>query len=1093
MDGGAPVRVARPSASTAVPAVVPSGEDSFHFLPCAASHDIDIPVAETATSIWTSFRQMWSAAHTDAANDIVPANCPRRYRPRERLVMQQFESVDTYEAESTLYKDYLEIRSHEPRWFMWVFVFGLGISTSILSLLVMSGLHSLNAIRYELLAFGLRGFSFRDDHRYDNGTKSIDVWAMLQGRNVGLYGLAYPRHYGKGYFMLLLFSITTSAAASLLIFHTPESVGVGVPELKAYLNGVDFPMLRRARVLFVKVLAVVLTVASGICTGHYGPLMLTGAMLGAQALQRRRWIRAHNVNFISFFRNPLDQRTIIVIGAAAGIASAFCVTVGGLLMILELISSVFPVRFALYVFAACLISTLATQVYLSYWVVLDTRYHPAGAMKNGELLAEAILLFRTHLPFGEHASTNLFHFLPAVLIGAICGALAAILARITWFSMWARRRLMESSRSKAIRYILPVLFTLLYVSVHFWIAVSLASDGAAAVNTTSDGSSTSTDTFMDAEPTVNPMRTWGVTGREEVLPEPTTLQSTWCRAAPYAVESGRNITTIRFYGLNGFLCRRSLDAKTDAMSRLASGSSRTSAAPPPSAELEEVAMNQRDESIDVYASLAFSYADSTLQFLLSQRTADTIPWLVLLVYTVLYYVFYGVYAGISLSGDTLLPSLVTGAAVGRLVGIAVHHVALGVNVNTLQWADPAVFALFGAGSFLSATSGLTFSVGAILMETTADFRHLLPLMFSIAVARYVMSRFSHDLHSLYLEGQSVPLLDAAPYLSNYAMLDVRHVMRHPVVALPGVCSVEKVVEVLQRSSHHAFPVVSVNDATLKGTVSREQLQLLLWHLVFTSGRPSPCTYEVMGKLRDRIFYDRLEKRNPGDHLPESFRRTFQVSLYPFVDTSTFTVLNTTALPRAYEVFTTLGIRHIVVVDRRNEVVGMVTRKDITGDAMSRALEAQLKCPGRTSDVADAVAGGKQTRATRTQNVLEAAARVLEQPLHPTVAQVAEVADKSSTRQLRRKRGGAAPPSSGTAATTHLCSSFSSSNYHLLQYINASRRASELFKYPQATTAAVARPVLREGDEASERCCESVLHSGNGGDGDGEAGSNTTAT
>ncbi|CAM40656.1 putative chloride channel protein [Leishmania braziliensis MHOM/BR/75/M2904] len=903
--------------------------------------------------------------------------------------MARYESVDTYEAESMLYKDHLETRSHEPRWFMWVFVVVLGVATSALSVGMVTCLHMFNAVRYELLGFGLRGFTFVDAQRYPNVSEappvnvmgssgrdtahsaSLDVWAMLRGNNVGLYGIASPRWYWSGYALWIAFAVCTSAVASGVCYLVPQSVGSGIPEVLAYLNGVSYPMMRSTRVLVAKLVAVVFTVASGVCTGHYGHLMLAGAMLGAQLLQRRHGVRCYHVHFVDHFRNPRDRRIVLVIGAAAGIAAAFCVSVGGLLVVLELLSAVYPVRFALYIFAACLLSTLFTQGYWSYSMNLDAPYRLHG----GLLLREVVVLFRSHLPFGQHAVMNLMAFIPAFAIGLCSGACAVGFVRLSWAALYCRRRLEVWLRTKAIRYVLPILFTLLYVSVHYWVAVAFS---AVPVTDEATTSALSGDSSAQASGRADSNTSSSSNGGAADEHTPAV-----CRPVPYTVRSGRNVTTIGFYGMNGFLCPAGSYPDVGAAGVY-------DAAPQEKGALGDkmTLQQQRQQTVrvvDAYASLAFSYADSTLQTLLSQRTEHLLPWPALLTFSLIYFFASAVYSGLGLYGDTMLSSLVIGAAIGRCIGAAVHSAAVAWNVNAATWADPGVFALFGAGSFVSATSGLSFGIGAILIECTADFRHLLPLMFAIAVARRVLLQWGRDVHTVYLEARAVPLLNAESYLGRYGLLDARHVMHSPVVSLPVVCTLDDVVRTLRSTTHHGFPVVSLNDGTFKGIVTRAQLELLLWHLIMTDGRTSHCTYDVMQRVEDHVFHSGWQSIDPTQRLRQERLHTDQVSLYPYVDTSAFTVLDTTSLPRTYEMFTTLGLRHLVVVDRSNYAVGIITRKDLIGDHLSAVLESQ-DSPTHTDRVPSSA-------------VFAAALTSLRKPFHPTTAQVSEVARQSSMSNL----------------------------------------------------------------------------------------------
>lgn len=62
-----------------------------------------------------------------------------------------------------------------------------------------------------------------------------------------------------------------------------------------------------------------------------------------------------------------------------------------------------------------------------------------------------------------------------------------------------------------------------------------------------------------------------------------------------------------------------------------------------------------------------------------------------------------------------------------------------------------------------------------------------------------------------------------------------------------------------------------------------------------------------------------------------------VDLKPYVNTSAVTVPQTFSTERAYLIFRSMGLRHMTVVDESNCVLGMVTRKDLMGYRLDRAV------------------------------------------------------------------------------------------------------------------------------------------------------------
>ncbi|KAL1335118.1 hypothetical protein HN51_064057 [Arachis hypogaea] len=145
---------------------------------------------------------------------------------------------------------------------------------------------------------------------------------------------------------LLAFAVFFASNLGLTIFSAvitaliaPAATGSGIPEVKAYLNGVDAPGIFTVRTLFVKIIGSITAVSSSLLIGKAGPLVHTGAcvasLLGQGGSKRYgltwKWLR--------FFKNDRDRRDLVMCGSAAGIAAAFRAPVGGVLFALEEMTS----------------------------------------------------------------------------------------------------------------------------------------------------------------------------------------------------------------------------------------------------------------------------------------------------------------------------------------------------------------------------------------------------------------------------------------------------------------------------------------------------------------------------------------------------------------------------------------------------------------------------------------------------------------------------------------------------------------------------------------------------------------------------------
>lgn len=125
------------------------------------------------------------------------------------------------------------------------------------------------------------------------------------------------------------------AAAVLCAYIAPAAAGSGIPEVKAYLNGIDAHSILAPSTLFVKIFGSIFGVAAGFVVGKEGPMVHTGACIanllgqGGSRKYRLTW------RWLRYFKNDRDRRDLITCGAAAGVAAAFRAPVGGVLFALE--------------------------------------------------------------------------------------------------------------------------------------------------------------------------------------------------------------------------------------------------------------------------------------------------------------------------------------------------------------------------------------------------------------------------------------------------------------------------------------------------------------------------------------------------------------------------------------------------------------------------------------------------------------------------------------------------------------------------------------------------------------------------------------
>ncbi|KAK1165013.1 H(+)/Cl(-) exchange transporter 7-like [Acipenser oxyrinchus oxyrinchus] len=283
--------------------------------------------------------------------------------------------------------------------------------------------------------------------------------------------------------------------------------------------------------------------------------------------------------------------------------------------------------------------------------------------------------------------------------------------------------------------------------------------------------------------------------------------------------------------------------------------------------------------------------------------------------------------GLAVSAGLFIPSLLIGAAWGRLFGIFLAKMS-----NGSIWADPGKYALIGAAAQLGGIVRMTLSLTVIMVEATGNVTYGLPIMLVLMTAKIIGDYFVEGLYDIHIKLQSVPFLHWEAPATSHA-LTAREVMSSPVTCFSRLEKVGNIVDVLSNAAmnNNGFPVVSEFSASdepgrLYGLILRSQLIVLLKHKVFVERAHSSL---IQRKLQMKDFRDAYPRFPPiqSIHVSQD-ERECMMDLSEFMNPTPYTVPQETSLPRVFKLFRALGLRHLVVVDEENRVVGLVTRKDL---------------------------------------------------------------------------------------------------------------------------------------------------------------------
>ncbi|KAL5020975.1 hypothetical protein ScPMuIL_000130 [Solemya velum] len=299
----------------------------------------------------------------------------------------------------------------------------------------------------------------------------------------------------------------------------------------------------------------------------------------------------------------------------------------------------------------------------------------------------------------------------------------------------------------------------------------------------------------------------------------------------------------------------------------------------------------------------------------------------LLVFVVVFF-FLGVWTyGLSVSSGVFIPSLVIGAAWGRMIGIGV--VSLFPEESQFQ-SDVGKYALIGAACQLGGILRTTISLTVIIVECTGDISFGLPIMIVLMISKWVGDFITTGLYDMNVEVCGIPLLPwEPPPLCDE--VKTSEVMSQPLTTFQPVENVGKIIDVLKHETCCGFPIVKYppehaldHPGKLKGLILRSQLTVLLKKKIFCQqGLLQPSNIHLKD-FRD-LFPDNIKINDI--HVTEE-ERGYVMDLTSYMNPTPYTIEASFSLTKLFKLFRGLGLRHIIVVNSKHEPVGMVTRKDL---------------------------------------------------------------------------------------------------------------------------------------------------------------------
>ena len=337
------------------------------------------------------------------------------------------------------------------------------------------------------------------------------------------------------------------------------------------------------------------------------------------------------------------------------------------------------------------------------------------------------------------------------------------------------------------------------------------------------------------------------------------------------------------------------------------------------------------------ASLHFTSSDTAMRQLFHYREYDgtqysTFDTGALILFFLPYFLIASIISGVMAPAGLFVPTLTSGAAFGRIIGHLLNCAFPGYV------ADSGTYALVGAAAMLGGMARMTIAGTIICLEACGNMAYLLPLMLVFGAARYTGNAINEGMYEMQIHLKEIPFLEGSLHslgLLNYH--PISELMQTDVVVLREVDRVGKIYHILKTTKHHGFPVVNER-GILRGFIMRKTLTTLLKLKAFSVPGPIPEGADPNSLVQlaptSTVFYDTVEREYPNyptvdDVKISKSETTLWIDLRAYYDAAPYTVGKRASVQRAYKLFRTMGLRHLIVCDSDNKVVGIVTRKDVT--------------------------------------------------------------------------------------------------------------------------------------------------------------------
>ena len=185
--------------------------------------------------------------------------------------------------------------------------------------------------------------------------------------------------------------------------------------------------------------------------------------------------------------------------------------------------------------------------------------------------------------------------------------------------------------------------------------------------------------------------------------------------------------------------------------------------------------------------------------------------------------------GATAPGGLFAPSLILGAALGDLVATGIQSLYhSGIFPLNLVLSSPTLYALTGMSAVFSAITHRPFVAIAIVLEMSAQFELVLPLMIG-SISAYLIAEklFPGSIYQHLLTRRGIDLDLTDPTDRGWAGLTAADIMERKVETLPSQMTIEAAIQAFATSPHRGFPIV--DEGRLVGILTQSDVSTFSQH------------------------------------------------------------------------------------------------------------------------------------------------------------------------------------------------------------------------------------------------------------------------